>query len=95
MTTLTTQCFTAHYSEQLWYTELGGLFIHNFDHIILTPAGFCVISPWSFFGFLSKHKKALLRWLLHLHAKFHPIPSSGLPCRSDRPSTFFYVKNKS
>ena len=27
-----------------------------------------------------------------IHAKFHPIPSNGLPCRCDRPSTFFAQK---
>ena len=26
-------------------------------------------------GLLSTHKKALLQWLLHLHTKFHPVPS--------------------
>ena len=44
--------------------------------------------------FFPIHKKALLRWLLHLsiHAKFQPIPSSGLLRRHDRPSTFFKWK---
>ena len=39
--------------------------------------------------FLSNHKKALLWWLLHIHAKFQPILSSALPCRRDRALTFF------
>ena len=69
-------------------------FAYKFDRVIFTPVGFCAISPWSFSGLLSNRKKALLRCLLNLHAKFHPIPSSGLPCRCDRPSTFFYTKNQ-
>ena len=56
----------------------GRFLMCKFNHVILTPVGFCVISPWSFSRFLSNHKKALLQWLLHLHAKFRPIPSSGL-----------------
>jgi len=71
--------------------KTGWIFYSKFDHIILTTVGFCVISPWSFSGFLSYHKKALLRWSLYLHAKFHPIPFSGLPCRRDRPLTFFNI----
>ena len=39
-------------------------------------------------------KKVLLRCLLYLHAKLHPIPFSGLPCKhdTDRPLTFFTQK---
>ena len=38
--------------------------------MILTQVGFCVISQWPLAGFLSNHKKALLRWFLHLHSNF-------------------------
>ena len=55
----------------------------------MTQVGFCVISPWSLSRFLSNHKKALLRWLLHLHINFQLIPQRSLPCRRDRPSTLF------
>jgi len=71
----------------------GWIFIHKFNRVILTPVGFCVTSPWFFSGFLSNHKRALPQWLLHLHAKFHPIPSSGLFFRRDRPSTFLHKKS--
>ena len=33
----------------------------------------CVISPWPLSRFFSNHKKALLRWLLHLHSNFQLI----------------------
>ena len=46
----------------LWRTK--------FDHVILTPVGFCVISLWSFSWFLSNDKEVLLQWLLHFHDKF-------------------------
>ena len=59
------------------------LFI-KIDHVILTQVGFCVISPWSLSRFLSNHKNALLRWLLHLLISFQLIPPRGLPCRRDR-----------
>jgi len=80
---LTTDRFSAHYSERLD-------FFHKFDHVILTLVGFCHISA-AFSGFLSNHKIALLRWLLHLFTKFHPIPCTGLPCRHD----LFYMRKKS
>ena len=85
------------FSSLLWTVAvyLGGVIKNKFDHVILTLVGFCVISLWSFSGFFSNHKKALLRWLLHLHVKFQPISSSSLPCRHDRPSIFFYLKNQS
>jgi len=67
MITIITDWFSVHYSKQLQ----GGLSIHC---IILTLVGFYVISLWSFSWFLSNHKKALLRWLLHLHAKFKIYP---------------------
>ena len=70
----------------------GRIFIHKFDHVILTPVEFCVISPWSFSRFLSNYKKAHLQWLLHMHAKFQPVHSSSLPCRRDRPLIFFTQK---
>jgi len=57
--------------------------LHNFD----TGWVLSHIFADFFSGFVSNHKKTLLQWLLYLHAKFHPIPSSGLLCRCDRPST--------
>ena len=101
-----TQILLYNCKEFLWWlfqlqtdfqlTTLNGCgitgWIFKFDRVFLTPVGFCVISPWSFSGFLLNHKKALLQWLFHLHAKFRSIPSSGLPCRRDRPSIFFLRK---
>ena len=62
---------------QIFYSQIR---LHNFD------TGW-VVSYFSLFPL-----KPLLRWLLHLHAKFQPIPSSGLPCRHDRLSTFLMQK---
>ena len=70
------------------------LFI-KIDRVILTQVGFCVISPWSLSRFLPNHKKALLRWLLHLHINFQLILPRRLPCRRDRPLTLFYANNRS
>ena len=55
--------------------------MHNFN----TSWVLCHISV----VFSSNHKKVIPWWKLHLHAKFHPIPSSSLPSRLDKPSTFF------
>ena len=62
----------------------GWIFIRKFDCAILTPVGFCIISPLSFSGFISNHKKALLLCLLHLDAKFQLNPRIGLLCRRDK-----------
>ena len=70
------------------------LFI-KIDCVIVTQVEFCVISPWSLSRFFSNHTKALLRWLLHLHSNFQLIPSSGLPCGRDRPSTLSCTNNQS
>ena len=74
--------------------NLPFLFI-KIDRVILTQVGFRVISPWSLSRFLSNHRKALLRWLLHLHINFQLILPRRLPCRRDRPSTLFYANNRS
>ena len=92
VTSSTKDRFSARYSERLQY-KLGGFLICKFDCVILTTVGFCAISPWSFSGFLSNHKKALLLCLLHLHAKFQFIPQSGLPCGCDNKSILFYANN--
>ena len=68
------------------------LFI-KIDCVIVTQIEFCVISLWSLSQFFSNHKKALLRWLLHLHSNIQLISSRGLPCGRDRPSTLFYANN--
>ena len=66
-----------------------------FQNSVTYRVRFCAISQWLLFGFLSNHKKALLRWLLHLHNNLQLIPSRGLPCGHDRSSTFFYANNQS
>jgi len=91
ITISTTHRCSVHYSNSCGIT--GWIFSQirsrNFD----TGWVLCHISV-VFSGFLSNHEKALLRWLLHLHAKFQPIPSRSLSCRRDRPLTFYYVKNR-
>jgi len=52
----------------------------------------CHISVISFQ--ITKRCFYTVQWFLHTHAKFQPIPSGGLPCRCDRPLTFFYAKNQ-
>ena len=61
----------------------------------MTQVGFCVISPCSLSRFISNHRKALLRCLLHLHSNFQLLPLSGLPCRRDSKSILFYANNRS
>ena len=40
----------------------GNIFcIQKVDRVIVTQVGICVVSPWPLSGFLSNHKKALLR----------------------------------
>jgi len=46
MTTSTTDRFSAHYSEWLWYNWVD--FFSQIRSRILTPVGFCIISLWSF-----------------------------------------------
>ena len=78
-----THRFSAHCSKRGLpgrRENYNSFFIHKIDCIIVTQVGFCVISPWSLSRFFSNHKKALLRWLLHLHSNFQLIPSRGLPC---------------
>ena len=80
------------------YQQACKLIVYLFikiDRVIVTQIGFCGISRWPLTGFLSNHKKALLRQLLHLHSNLQLIPSSGLPCGRDRPSTLFYANNRS
>ena len=48
-----------------------------------------------FIPIIFNRKKALLRWVLHLHINFQLIPPRDLPCRRDRPSTLFYANNRS
>jgi len=68
----TTDQFSVNYPEWLQYNWVEFLFAiqsRNFD----TGWVLCHISV-VFSRFLSNHKKALLRQLLHLHAKFQLIP---------------------
>ena len=64
------------------------------NRIIVTQVGFCVISQWSLSGFPLNHKKALLRWLLHLHYNFQVISPRSSPCECDRILTLFYANNQ-
>jgi len=66
MTTSTTDRFSAHYSEWLqynWVDFYSQIRSRNFD------TGW-ILCQWSFSRFFSNHKKALLLYLLHLHANF-------------------------
>ena len=66
--------FSAHCFKWLQYNWVELLItnlICNFD----TGWVLCHISMVFFF----KPQKALLRWLIHLHAKFQPIPSAVYP----------------
>ena len=76
MTTSTTDRFSVHYSEQLWYNWVDFLFtirLCNFD----TGWTFCVISLWSFSQFLSPQKGTPTM----VTQSTYQIPSSGLSCR--------------
>ena len=59
--------FSAHCSKRFASVCLVGvktntfLLLKKIDRVIVTQVGFCVISPWSLFRFLSNHQKALLR----------------------------------
>ena len=81
---------SVHYSKQLWYNWVDFLFA-NLKALFWCWLVLCHISM-VFFWFLSNHKKVLSQCLLHLHAKFYPIPSSGLPCMHDRSLTFLHEK---
>jgi len=73
-----------------WYAwKLIDFLFMKIDHIILTMVGFGFISQWLLAQLISNHKKVLLWCLLHLHAKFQLILTSGfkLPCKHVRPST--------
>ena len=64
---MTTDWYSAYCSKWLQYDWAEVLIITNLNFDTSWVL-------WSFPQFLSKHKKALLQWLLHLHAKFHTIP---------------------
>ena len=72
--------FSAHCSKRFaWQVRKLTVFLFiKLDRVIVTQVGFSVISPWSLPRFLSNYKKALLRWLLHLHSNFQLIPPRGL-----------------
>ena len=77
MTTSNTERFSAHYFDRLQYNWVDFLFqirSRNFDTAWL---GFVSYLRDIFRIPFKPQKGTPIRWLLYLHAKCHPIPSSG------------------
>ena len=60
----------------------------NFDTILSYLRGLFSDS----FQITKRHSCYVYSISFYIHSKFHPIHSSGLPCRCDRPWTSFHAK---